>query len=216
MTAIGKRPRPGMPSTLAASCSRTRVRRAPWRAGHRTAHRSSGMRRLVGARAPSAPSTSAASAGSTSIPPSTYARPNASPVIFMCPCLRPSPSRPRKIPPSGTSPILQVICQEVRCCFPSIAIAGIGRYARALASPRRPLLVQLVVTRRCNLSCGYCYEYRRHVRPGRHRTCSNGASTMPRALGTLVLTLTGGEPLLHPKLDAADRARGVATGSSAR
>jgi len=69
-----------------------------------------------------------------------------------------------------------------------------------LASPRRPLLVQLVVTRRCNLACGYCHEYDDVSPPV-------GADVLERRidhagrLGTLVLTLTGGEPLLHPKLD---------------
>ncbi len=69
-----------------------------------------------------------------------------------------------------------------------------------LASPRRPLLVQLVVTRRCNLSCGYCSEYDSTSSP------VDIASLEARVdhaahLGTLVLTLTGGETLLHPELD---------------
>jgi MoaA/NifB/PqqE/SkfB family radical SAM enzyme len=69
-----------------------------------------------------------------------------------------------------------------------------------LASARAPLLVQLVVTRRCNLACGYCHEYddvSTPVDPGLlERRIDHSA-----ALGTLVLTLTGGEPLLHPALD---------------
>ena len=70
-----------------------------------------------------------------------------------------------------------------------------------LASPRRTLLVQLVVTRRCNLTCGYCHEYDRTSSPVEiellERRIDHAA-----ALGTVVLTLTGGEPLLHPNLDA--------------
>ncbi|MBS1819734.1 MAG: radical SAM protein [Acidobacteria bacterium] len=70
-----------------------------------------------------------------------------------------------------------------------------------LASPHRPLLVQLVVTRRCNLACGYCSEYDDVSSPVDvsllERRIDHAAG-----LGTLVLTLTGGEPLLHPKLDA--------------
>lgn len=74
------------------------------------------------------------------------------------------------------------------------------RGARVLASPRRPLLVQLVVTRRCNLACGYCDEYD-------DVSLSVETSLLERRidhvgeLGTLVVTLTGGEPLLHPRLD---------------
>jgi MoaA/NifB/PqqE/SkfB family radical SAM enzyme len=63
------------------------------------------------------------------------------------------------------------------------------------------MLVQLVVTRRCNLACGYCTEYD-------DRSDPVDADVLVRridhaaGLGTMVLTLTGGEPLLHPRLDA--------------
>jgi len=69
-----------------------------------------------------------------------------------------------------------------------------------LASPRRPLLVQLVVTRRCNLSCGYCSEYDDVSAPVPVEVLEQRIDHIAK-LGTLVLTLTGGEPLLHPKLD---------------
>jgi len=69
-----------------------------------------------------------------------------------------------------------------------------------LASPGRPLLVQLVVTRRCNLACGYCDEYDA-VSPPVDIELLERRIDHAGTLGTLVLTLTGGEPLLHPKLD---------------
>jgi MoaA/NifB/PqqE/SkfB family radical SAM enzyme len=85
--------------------------------------------------------------------------------------------------------------------LPPSPVASFARGVRMLASPRRPLLVQLVVTRRCNLSCGYCHEYDSHSAPVDadllERRIDHAA-----ALGTLVLTLTGGEPLLHPRLDS--------------
>jgi len=85
--------------------------------------------------------------------------------------------------------------------LPPTPVASFVRGVRMLASPRRPLLVQLVVTRRCNLSCGYCHEYDSHSAPVDadllERRIDHAA-----ALGTLVLTLTGGEPLLHPRLDS--------------
>ncbi len=69
-----------------------------------------------------------------------------------------------------------------------------------LACVRRPLLVQLVITRRCNLACGYCHEYDAVSSPVATdvllRRIDHAAG-----LGTVVLTLTGGEPLLHPELD---------------
>jgi len=70
-----------------------------------------------------------------------------------------------------------------------------------LVSPRRLLLVQLAVTRRCNLACGYCCESDDHSSPVAaeilERRIDHAAS-----LGTLILTLTGGKPLLHPRLEA--------------
>ena len=69
-----------------------------------------------------------------------------------------------------------------------------------LASPRRPLLVQLVVTRRCNLACGYCHEYDSVSSPVDAELLMRRIDHAA-ALGTPVITLTGGEPLLHPRLD---------------
>src|SRR4051812_41287439 len=69
-----------------------------------------------------------------------------------------------------------------------------------LASPRRPLLVQLVVTRRCNLACGYCHEYDSASQPVDTSLLERRVHPAGE-LGTLVVTLTGGEPLLHPQLD---------------
>jgi MoaA/NifB/PqqE/SkfB family radical SAM enzyme len=69
-----------------------------------------------------------------------------------------------------------------------------------LASPRRPLLVQLVVTRRCNLACGYCDEYDTVSSPLDVAVLEQRIDHAAQ-LGTVVCTLTGGEPLLHPQLD---------------
>jgi MoaA/NifB/PqqE/SkfB family radical SAM enzyme len=84
--------------------------------------------------------------------------------------------------------------------LPSHPLSSLTRGALMLASPRRPLLVQLVVTRRCNLSCGYCSEYDA-VSPPVDTELLERRIDHVASLGTLVLTLTGGEPLLHPKLD---------------
>jgi MoaA/NifB/PqqE/SkfB family radical SAM enzyme len=80
-------------------------------------------------------------------------------------------------------------------------MTNVARGARMLASPRVPLLVQLVVTRRCNLACGYCHEYDDRSPPVDPALLERRIDHAGR-LGTLVLTLTGGEPLLHPRLDA--------------
>ena len=74
------------------------------------------------------------------------------------------------------------------------------RGALAIASPTNPMLVQMVVTRRCNLSCGYCNEYD-DVSDPLSTTALEERIDYIASLGTLVLTFTGGEPLLHPDLD---------------
>jgi len=62
-----------------------------------------------------------------------------------------------------------------------------------------PFLAQLVVTRRCNLSCGYCNEYDDHSPPVPFATLDERLLKL-RELRTWVVCLTGGEPTLHPEL----------------
>ena len=72
-------------------------------------------------------------------------------------------------------------------------------------------LAQLVVTRRCNLACGYCNEYDKTSQPVPLETLKRVVDKLDE-LGTFTLELTGGEPLLHPDvialLDYA-RTRGI-------
>ncbi len=74
------------------------------------------------------------------------------------------------------------------------------RGARMLFTPTAPVLVQMVVTRRCNLSCGYCNEFDDVSDPIPVERLKKQIDHVA-ALGTIVLTFTGGEPLLHPQLD---------------
>ena len=52
-----------------------------------------------------------------------------------------------------------------RMYLPKNPIAVAKRFARAALVPATPALVQMVVIRRCNLSCGYCNEYDDHSDP---------------------------------------------------
>jgi MoaA/NifB/PqqE/SkfB family radical SAM enzyme len=70
---------------------------------------------------------------------------------------------------------------------------------RALSSPSNPLLAQMVVTRRCNLSCGYCNEFDTDSPPVPRDVLLAQIEHLAR-LKTAAITLTGGEPLLHPDL----------------
>ncbi|MEW5701537.1 MAG: radical SAM protein [Candidatus Zixiibacteriota bacterium] len=77
---------------------------------------------------------------------------------------------------------------------------ALARGVRGLLDPHRPLLAQVVVTRRCNLSCGYCNEYDKFSAPVDTDELLRRIDHLAD-LGTTVVTLTGGEPLLHPQLD---------------
>ncbi len=72
--------------------------------------------------------------------------------------------------------------------------------ALALKSPRHPVLAHIVVTRRCNLACTYCNEFDDVSKPvpTAEMLCR---IDLLAALGTTVITLTGGETLLHPDLE---------------
>jgi len=81
---------------------------------------------------------------------------------------------------------------------------GLKVAARVLASKRRPMLAHVVVTRYCNLACGYCHEYDKVSKPIPLATLIERIDALA-ALGTQIVTLTGGEPLTHPQHDAVIR-----------
>ena len=62
-----------------------------------------------------------------------------------------------------------------------------------------PRLAQLVVTRRCNLSCGYCNEYDQVSKPVPTEVLKQRVDHLAE-LGLLYLEYTGGETLLHPDI----------------
>jgi MoaA/NifB/PqqE/SkfB family radical SAM enzyme len=71
---------------------------------------------------------------------------------------------------------------------------------RGLASTDHPVLAHLIPIRRCNLSCAYCNEYDDHSKPVPVATLFERADRLAE-LGTNIITLSRGEPLLHPELD---------------
>jgi len=62
-----------------------------------------------------------------------------------------------------------------------------------------PLDAQLIVTRRCNLSCGYCSEYDNFSEPVPTDELERRIDALHR-LGSANITMLGGEPLMHPDI----------------
>ena len=72
--------------------------------------------------------------------------------------------------------------------------------AKGLLSTRHPVLAHLIPIRRCNLSCAYCNEYDNFSKPIPLADVFRRVDRLA-ALGTTIITLSGGEPLLHPELE---------------
>src|SRR5450631_4874168 len=85
--------------------------------------------------------------------------------------------------------------------------------AHGALSTRHPIMAHIIPIRRCNLSCSYCNEYDDVSKPVPTDVVISRINKLAD-LGTSIITLSGGEPLLHPDLDdiiAAMRKRGVLT-----
>lgn len=89
--------------------------------------------------------------------------------------------------------------------MPSRLRRSLGLAARIAATFARPtvspFVVFLNVTRRCNLACCYCREYDATSEPVPLPVLRERIAHIAR-LGTAVVTLNGGEPLLYPDIGA--------------
>jgi MoaA/NifB/PqqE/SkfB family radical SAM enzyme len=72
--------------------------------------------------------------------------------------------------------------------------------ADGLISRDHPVLAHIIPMRRCNLSCAYCNEYDDSSKPVPIDAMYQRLDRLA-ALGTSIITISGGEPLLHPDLD---------------
>jgi MoaA/NifB/PqqE/SkfB family radical SAM enzyme len=101
------------------------------------------------------------------------------------------------------------VTRSLRRLLPVPAIA-----ARALLDTEHPLLAQIVPMRRCNLACRYCNEYDKVSAPVPLATVSAWLDRL-RDLRCEIVTLSGGEPMLHPDVAtivAGIRRRGMIAG----
>jgi len=79
-------------------------------------------------------------------------------------------------------------------------LRGTAKVLRALVSTDHPLLAHIIPVRRCNLACTYCNEFDDFSKPVATEAMYARVDKLA-ALGTSVITISGGEPLLHPELD---------------
>jgi MoaA/NifB/PqqE/SkfB family radical SAM enzyme len=77
----------------------------------------------------------------------------------------------------------------------------VQKLAKALVSTSHPLLVHIIPIRRCNLACTYCNEFDDFSKPVPAEEMFRRIDRLG-AMGTAAVTISGGEPLLHPDLDA--------------
>ena len=73
-------------------------------------------------------------------------------------------------------------------------------FARAMVSRNHPIVAQIVPIRRCNLACTYCNEFDAVSAPVPVSEMLRRVDLLS-ALGTTIITISGGEPMLHPGLD---------------
>jgi MoaA/NifB/PqqE/SkfB family radical SAM enzyme len=71
---------------------------------------------------------------------------------------------------------------------------------KALVSTKHPVLVHIIPMRRCNLACGYCNEYDDVSKPVPIEEMKRRVDLLAD-MGTSVITISGGEPLMHPELE---------------
>jgi MoaA/NifB/PqqE/SkfB family radical SAM enzyme len=82
----------------------------------------------------------------------------------------------------------------------SRGIHGWSKIAWGFMATDHPLLAHLIPMRRCNLACKYCNEYDDFSKPVPLDLMFKRVDKLGE-LGTSVVTISGGEPLLHPELD---------------
>jgi MoaA/NifB/PqqE/SkfB family radical SAM enzyme len=70
---------------------------------------------------------------------------------------------------------------------------------KAALSTKHPLLAHVIPMRRCNLACGYCNEYDKVSEPVPFEEMKQRLDKLA-SFGTAAITISGGEPMLHPQI----------------
>ncbi|MGC1617221.1 MAG: radical SAM protein, partial [Candidatus Acidiferrum sp.] len=97
-----------------------------------------------------------------------------------------------------------VVSHERRRRFRRTRARELKMIAKALASTKHPILVHIIPMRRCNLDCGYCNEYDNVSKPVPLAEMKKRLDILAD-MGTSIITISGGEPLMHPELEEVIR-----------
>jgi MoaA/NifB/PqqE/SkfB family radical SAM enzyme len=96
------------------------------------------------------------------------------------------------------------VLRERRRRFRRTRARELKMIAKALASTKHPILVHIIPMRRCNLDCGYCNEYDNVSKPVPLEEMKKRLDILAD-MGTSIITISGGEPLMHPELEGIIR-----------
>src|SRR6195952_5307311 len=102
------------------------------------------------------------------------------------------------VPPPLAAP--QPISLKRRWKKATLKVRELASIASAVASTSHPYMAHIVPMRRCNLACTYCNEFDDFSDATPIEEMLRRIDHLGR-LGTSVITISGGEPLLHPELD---------------
>ncbi|MGB8509040.1 MAG: radical SAM protein [Pyrinomonadaceae bacterium] len=87
-----------------------------------------------------------------------------------------------------------------RSSFLKLKLSEAKFISRALLSTHHPVLAHIIPMRRCNLACTYCNEYDKTSDPVPFDMMKRRLDKLAD-LGTSIITISGGEPMMHPQLD---------------
>jgi MoaA/NifB/PqqE/SkfB family radical SAM enzyme len=111
---------------------------------------------------------------------------------------QPATPAPKTAP--GTAPAARKMTARRRLIAAARKLRELGSIAAAVADTGHPYMAHIVPMRRCNLACTYCNEFDDVSKPTPIDEMLRRIDHLGR-LGTAVITISGGEPLLHPELD---------------
>jgi len=100
-----------------------------------------------------------------------------------------------------TTPALPIPHSKSRVKAATRTLRELGIVGHALASTHHVVMAQIVPMRFCNLSCAYCNEYDKVSEPVPVDEMLRRIDHLA-GLGASIITISGGEPLTHPELDA--------------